>query len=72
MIYQKMELKLEVEWLDPEGSDKAGRRETVKERLLKMFSHEFAEETVEKHGVKIEIVAVDGARIKPRSVEVPL
>jgi hypothetical protein len=63
MIYQKMELTIRVEWLDPENSDKQKRRATVKERLLKMFGHEVAEQGVDKHGIKIEVVAVDGIRI---------
>lgn len=65
MIYQNMKITLEVEWLDPEGTDKAKRRATIQERLLKMFGHEFAEMTVEKHGVKIEIIEVDGERVRP-------
>jgi len=65
MIYQKMESTLEVEWLDPEGSHKAERKERVKERLLKMFGHEFAKMTIEKHGIKIEITHVDGERVRP-------
>lgn len=58
MILQKMELTITVEWLDPEGADKAMRRESVTERLLKMFTHEFGEATVDKHGVKIELIGV--------------
>jgi len=72
MIYQKMEITLEVEWLDPEGSDKVKRKELIRERLLKMFGHEFAEMTVEKHGIKIEIIKVDGERVKPdRTIKEP-
>lgn len=63
MILQKMDLTIRVEWLDPENVDKAKRKELVKERLLKTFSHEVAEQGVDKHGIKIEVIAVDGIRI---------
>ncbi len=66
MILQKMELTLGVEWLDPENVDKKKRKAMVAERLLKMFSHEFAEATTDQHGIKIEIVGIDGVRIKEK------
>ena len=58
-----MELKIKVEWLDPENVDKQKRRAAVKERLLKMFGHEVAKQGVDRHGIMIEIVEVDGVRI---------
>ena len=58
MIYQKMELTLRVEWLDPEGVDKVKRRDAVTEKLLKMFTHEFGEATTDKLGIKIELIGV--------------
>jgi len=63
MILQKIEFAIKVEWLDPENVDKQKRRDDIKDRLLKLFSHEFGEATVDKHGVKIEVVAVNGVRI---------
>jgi len=63
MIYQKMDLTIRLEWLDPENVDKQKRKALVVERLLKMFSHEIAEEIVNKHGIKIEVVAINGKPI---------
>ena len=67
MILQKMELTIKAEWLDPEGIHVARRRMMVAERLLKMFSHEFAQATTDRYGVKIEIVAIDGFQFKEPS-----
>ena len=57
MILQEMTLKIKVTWLDNEGVDKEKRKQCVRERLQKLFSHEFGETTTEKHGLKIELVA---------------
>lgn len=70
MIYNSMRITLEVEWLDPEGTDKAKRNLAVREKLIRLFGHEFAEMSVEQHGVKIEIVDIDGERVRPpRAIE---
>jgi hypothetical protein len=72
MIYNKMEVVFEVEWLDPEGTDKAKRRVSIGEHLLKLFSHEFGEMMVEKHGIKIELTILDGIVLKPsREIKEP-
>lgn len=57
MILMEMDLKLKVTWLDPETvEDKPLRKALVRERLERLFNHEFGEMTVEKHGLKIELV----------------
>ena len=72
MILQKIEFAIKVEWLDPENVDEQKRKTAIKDRLLKMFSHEFGEATTDKHGVKIEVIAVNGVRIvKDREIKEP-
>ena len=65
MILQEMEMKIKVSWLDPEDIDKTKRKGFVRDKLLRLFGHEFGEQAVDQHGVKIEVVEADGKRISP-------
>ena len=72
MIYQEAELTIKVNWLDPENVDKAKRKTLVMERLLKLFSHQFGEATVDQHRVEITVVAIDGIPImEEREIKEP-